>query len=214
MIVWPAKDPAEVLDFTWTVPVDGSDTVATYTASILSGTVAIDSANKTDTQVTAWLSGGADGETATVNLTATTAGGRIFREVAVLPVFDRASELLALFRVRYGAFASVADGTIGYWLGQAAAAIGEAWIEDSRDPARLAWAAHMLSENSAVAGAIPAGVTSFRSGAFSATIDASVASLTGLKATIYGREYLAYRRASFSGPVLAWTPPVPLSQWG
>jgi hypothetical protein len=213
MIVWPAKDPVEELDFTWTVPLDTGDTIASHTVAVSSGTIAIDSDSNSNTQVTVWLSGGADGETATVNLTATTAGGRTFREVAVLPVFDRASDLLALFRLRYGAFSAVADGTIGYWLADAARLVDDAWAEADRDPARFAWAAHMLSETGALASAIPAGVTSFRSGSFSATIDSSVATLTGLKATSYGREFLALRRASFAGPFLAWTPPAPVGAW-
>ncbi len=210
MIVWPAKDPAEVLDFTWTPGLDTGDTIASFTATVASGTVAKDSASNTTTAVTVWLSGGADGETATVNLTAVTAGGRTFREVAVLPVFDRASELLSLFRLRYPAFVSVADGQIGYWLADAARLVDASWPTTSADPATFAWAAHMLSESGALVGAIPAGVTSFRSGSFSATVDSGVASLTGLRATSYGREFLALRRANFGGPILAWTPPTAL----
>lgn len=206
MIVWPAKDPAEVLDYSWEPGLDEGDAITTTSATTGSG-VTINSDSNTASKVTLWLSGGIDGETATFTLSVTTAGGRMFREVAVLPVFDRASELLALFRLRYGAFSSVADGSIGYWLADAARLVGETWRDGDRDPARLAWAAHMLAESGVLAGAIPAGVTSFRSGAFSATVDASIASLTGLQGTIYGREFLALRRASFAGPRLAWTPP-------
>lgn len=213
MIVWPAKDPAETLDFTWTVPLDGADTIASFTATVSAGAIVKDSASNTTTQVTVWISGGADGETATINLTAVTAGGRTFREVAVLPVFDRASEMLALFRLRYGAFAAVADGQIGYWLADAARLVDTTWTEASRDPAKFAWAAHMLAESGALSAAIPAGVTSFRSGSFSATIDSGVASLTGLRATSYGREFLALRHADFGGPILAWTPPAALSAY-
>ncbi|MES2903761.1 MAG: DUF4054 domain-containing protein, partial [Pseudomonadota bacterium] len=206
--VWPAKDPAEVLDFTWTVPLDGADTIASHTATVGTGTVVKDSSAHSTTQVTVWLSGGTDGETATVNLGAVTAGGRTFREVAVLPVFDRASDLLALFRLRYSAFSTVEDGSIGYWLGDAGRYVGDHWREADRDPARLAYAAHMLSANGALPGAIPQGLTSFRSGSFSATVSDSTAGLTGLSATPYGREFIALQRASFAGPRLAWTPPV------
>jgi hypothetical protein len=197
MIAWPAKDPAEVLDFTWTVPLDTGDTIASFTATVASGTITIDSDSASDTQVTVWLSGGADGETATVNLTATTAGGRTFREVAVLPVFDRASELLALFRLRYPALSTIADGTIGYWFAEST------HIADN-DAARLALAAH--NSSLAAPSAIPAGVTSFKSGTFSATLSDSVAGRTGLNATVYGREYLSLMRGT-GGPRLAWTPP-------
>lgn len=207
MIVWPAKDPAETLDFTWTVPLDGADTIAAFTATVATGTVVKQSAGNSTTQVTIWLSGGANAETATINLTAITAGGRTFREVAVLPVFDRASVMLTLFRLRYPAFASVADGQIGYWLADALTQVGEEWAEANSDPAKFAWAAHRLVESGTLTSAIPAGLTSFKSGAFSATVSDGLASLTGLSATTYGREFIALRRASFGGPFLSWTPP-------
>lgn len=203
MIVWPAKDPAEVLDYTWTVGLDTGDTIASYTATTTSG-VTIDSDSENDTQVTLWLSGGVDGETAMFNLTATTAGGRTFREIAVLPVFDRASELLAMFRLRYPALASVEDGQVGYWLADALNLVGTSW-GDSQDVGRLAFAAHQVAGS--VSGAIPAGVTSFKSGTFSATVAESIAALKGFESTVYGRELLALRRTLFAGPMLAWTPP-------
>lgn len=206
MIVWPAKDPDEVLDYSWTPPLDDGDTIASYTATRSSGTATIDSDENSDTAVTVWLGGGTDGETDTFSLTATTTGGRTFREVAVLPVFDRASDLLALFRLRYGAFSTLDDATIGYWLGDAAKLITESWTEADRDPAKLALAAHMLSESGALSSGIPEGVTSFRSGSFSATFSDSAASRTGLLTTVYGREFLNLRRRSFIGPMSAWTP--------
>lgn len=204
MIVWPAKDPAEVFDYTWTVPLDAGDTVASYTVTRLSGTAVLDSDSNTTTMVVAWVSGGADGETSTFALTATSTGGRTFREVAVLPVFDRASETLALFRLRYPAFASAADGEIGYWLAGAVASIGANWPADAQAAARLAMAAHNLASATAT---IPAGVTSFKSGTFSATLSDSAASRTGYSATVYGREYLDLMRRHFAGPISAWTPP-------
>lgn len=213
MIVWPAKDPAEVLDFTWTVPLDDAETVASHTTAVIGGTIVKNSDSHSDVAVSVWISGGADGETATVNLTAVTTGGRTFREVAVLPVFDRASEMLVLFRLRYPAFLSVADGQIGYWLADASRLVGTNWTEASRDPAKFAWAAHMLSESGVLSAVVPAGVTSFRSGSFSATVDSGIASLTGLRSTSYGREFLALRQADFGGPFLAWTPPAALGAY-
>lgn len=202
MIVWPAKDPAEVLDFTWKVPLDAGDTIASYT--VASDSVTIDSHDADDTTVTVWISGGTSGEAATVQLNAVTSGGRTFREVAVLPVFDRASAMLALFRVRYANFAAVDDGTVGYWLAEGAKRVAS-WSETSRENASLLFAAHSLSSQGLGAGAIPAGVTSFKSGTFSATVSDGLASKTGLSATIYGREFLALAR-QFAGPRLAWTP--------
>ena len=201
MIVWPAKDPAEVFDFTWTVPLDAGDTITAHTAVVASGTVAKDSDDATASQVRVWLSGGTDGETATFTLTAITNGGRTFREVAVLPVFDRASSLLAMFRLRYPAFAAIDDGTIGYWLASAGAHAN--WGDDA-DVARQALAAHRIELANA---AIPGGVTNFKSGTFSATLSDVAANRTGYDATVYGREYLDLMRRNFAGPIMAWTPP-------
>lgn len=212
MIVWPAKDPDEVADFTWTPPLDDGDTIATFAAAVASGTVAIDSDEFTTTLATVWLSGGMDGETATFTLTVTTAGGRTFETTAALLVASSDTPLLTAFRIRYPAFVALADSAILYWLSDAARFVDTSWREADRDPASLAYAAHMLSETGALPSAIPAGLTSFRSGAFSATMADGLAGLTGFQSSIYGREFLALRRASFAGPRLAWTPPA-LETW-
>jgi len=210
MIVWTAKDPAEIADYTWTPDLDPGDTIATFTASVTSFAVEIDSTEDTDTTGTLWLSGGADKELAMFSLTITTAGGRTFREGAVLPVFDRAAELLALFRLRYPAFAAVSDGLISYRLFDALTEVGDNWPDAQRTNARLAWSAHKLAEAGSLGGAVPQGVTSFKSGTFSATVSDSVAGLTGLDATVYGREFVTLRRVAFAGPRMAWAPPTAL----
>ncbi len=210
MIVWTAKDPAEIADYTWTPDLDPGDTIATFTASVTSGAVEIDSTEDTDTTGTLWLSGGADKELAMFSLTVTTAGGRTFREGAVLPIFDRATELLALFRLRYPAFATVSDGLISYRLFDALTEVGDNWPDAQRTNARLAWSAHKLAEAGSLGGAVPQGVTSFKSGTFSATVSDSVAGLTGMDATVYGREFVTLRRVAFAGPRMAWAPPTAL----
>lgn len=207
MIIWPAKDPVEVFDYTWDVPVDSGDTVAAHTAAKTAGSVAKDSDAHTDAAVTVWISGGTDGEMATFNLTATTVGGRTFREAAILPVYDRATELLGLFRLRYPAFANVTDGVIGYWLADALRYVDDSWPEADQDPGRLALSAHLMSQAGVLPSAIPAGVTSFKSGTFSATVSDKFASQQGLMASIYGREFLDLRKRAFAGPRLAWDPP-------
>lgn len=210
MIAWPAKDPADIADFTWTPDLDAGDTIATFTATISSGTITKQgSETHSDTQGTVWLQGGADAELAMLSLTVTTAGGRTFREGAILPVFDRATEAMALFRLRYPAFASVSDGLISYRLYEALDIVGDEWPTAQQVIARTAWAAHKLAEAGSISGAVPAGLTSFKSGTFSATVSDGLASATGFDATVYGREFLAMRRAAFAGPRLAWTPPVP-----
>lgn len=211
MIAWPAKDPADVADFIWTPDLDEGDTIASFAATITAGTITKQSADtNTTTQGVVWLQGGADRELALLSLVVTTAGGRTFREGAVLPVFDRATETLAIFRLRYPAFAAVSDGLISYRLYEALEVVGDEWAEASRIPARTAWAAHALAEAGVLSAAVPAGLTSFRSGSFSATVSSEVASLTGFDATVYGREFLAMRKGQFGGPMMAWTPPTSL----
>lgn len=208
MLTWTAKDPTEVLDYQWVPALDAGDTIASYTVAVSSGTVAIDDDSNTTTAVTVWTSGGTTGEIAYFTFTATTAGGRTFRESVVLPVFDRATETLATFRLRYPAFASIDDGVISYRLAESLGVVGTEWPEDARIIARTAYAAHKMAEAGTLASAIPQGVTSFKSGTFSASISDATANLTGLNATIYGREFVAMRRSAFAGPRLSWTPPV------
>lgn len=211
MIVWPAKDPAEVLDYSWAVPLDAGDTIDTFTATRTAGTVTKASESNSTTIGTIWTSGGAADELAYFSLTAVTDGGRTFREVAILPVVDRAAELLATFRLAYPAFITVDDGKIGYWLAKAGAVVDASWPTAISPDARAAWAAHQLYMAGDLAGAIPAGLTSFKSGTFSANVDAGIASRVGLDASPYGREFMAMRRRSFAGPRMSWTPPATLS---
>lgn len=107
---------------------------------------------------------------------------------------------------RYPAFISLDSDPITYWLTEAAQDC--ALFPDAiRARAEMALAAHKLAEQGLGAGAVPQGVTSFKSGTFSATVSDAVAGLTGFDATVYGREFVALRRAAFAGPRMAWTPP-------
>jgi hypothetical protein len=211
MIAWPAKDPADELDFNWIVPLDAGDSIAVggFTASIASGAATIVGAPTFSGSIaTVFLAGGVADASTFVTLTAVTAGGRTFRETAVLPVIDRASAVLAAFRLRYSAFATIDDGQISYWLADGGAQVS-AWAETDKPAGRLAYAAHKLAEQGlGAAGAIPAGVTGFKSGTFSAQVSDSVSRRIGFHSTIYGREFLDLARRSFGGPRLAHTPPV------
>ena len=109
---------------------------------------------------------------------------------------------LADFRTRYPAFAAVADATVQYWLDEGFAEVA-AWREADQPRGALAYAAHKLASQT---GAAPEGVTSFKSGTFSASLSDTAANRTGFAATIYGREFLDLARRSFGGPRLAWTP--------
>jgi hypothetical protein len=114
----------------------------------------------------------------------------------------------ATLRIRYPAMAAVTDEVASYWLTDAARTVTEAWGED-QEPATLALAAHRVATTPgalpASASALPAGVTSFRSGAFSATIsDAAAAAQVkgGYDATVYGQEFAVYLRRYGGGPML------------
>lgn len=211
MIVWPAKDPAEELDFSWTVPLDAGDTITSFTATKTSGSVTLESQSNVGAVGTVWISGGTADEKAYFNLIAVTDEGRTFREVGLLPVIDRASELIGEFRQRCPAFSAIDDGQVSYWLADAGGAVTTAWPSSAILPAKALYAAHMMAAAGVLTTAMPAGVTSFKSGTFSATISDSIASLKGLQSTIYGREFLSLRRRYFSGPRTAWTPPTSLT---
>lgn len=110
------------------------------------------------------------------------------------------------FRARYAAFAALDNAAIQVWLDEGDTETAS-WADDTRARAVMAYAAHRLAEGGQGTGNIAAGVTSFKSGTFSATITDAAASRTGYDATVYGREYLELMRRNFGGPRLAWTPP-------
>lgn len=112
----------------------------------------------------------------------------------------------ATFKARYPAFATVADATVDYWLTEVAEDCAN-WSDGIRARGEMALAAHKMAELGIVTGTIPVGVTSFKSGTFSATVSDKQASATGYDATVYGREFKQLARSLFSGPRLAWSPP-------
>lgn len=115
---------------------------------------------------------------------------------------------LSEFRALYPAFDTVADATVQAWLDKGETETS-AWPDADRDDGIMLFAAHKLTTQGLGRQAIPAGVTSFKSGTFSATVSDGIASKTGFSATSYGRDYLALARRHFGGPRLAWTPPAP-----
>lgn len=85
-ITWPSKDPNEVKDYSWVVPVDEGDEIASFTYSGGDGPVTVQSQANTEDTITLWLSGGVDGDEATFTLLVTTIGGRVFEAVATIGV--------------------------------------------------------------------------------------------------------------------------------
>lgn len=118
-----------------------------------------------------------------------------------------AADLIA----RYPAFATVAEATINVWITDAAATgVDTSWPEADYAPAILALAAHNMAlldigDHGEVAGYKAQGLTSIRSGGFSANFsDKAVADAAagGLLATPYGRAYRLILRRVKGGPRL------------
>lgn len=60
--------------------IDAGDTIQTASATVEGSELAVDSVSVSSPSVKVWLSGGVDGKTYTVEVTATTAGGRVKEE--------------------------------------------------------------------------------------------------------------------------------------
>lgn len=208
MKIWPSKDPQEEADFTWTVPLDSGDAIASITSTdVTAGTVTLGTGGKApshdDSVVTLWLSGGVAGETAIVRIEVLTEAGRTFEEDCALSIVELGTADLAAFRLRFPGLAAVADEAIRYWLSEGTTEVAS-WPADN-DRAALLYAAHKLTE-AQQAGGVAQGVTMFRSGSFQAQMSDAAAGRTGFSATVPGREFLALARRHFSGPRLAWEP--------
>lgn len=217
MALWTAKDPDAKLDYVYTIPLDEGDSVTSYLFERLSGTVVIESDSRSGANVTAVLSGGADGELAVFKVSWETTGGREDEEVIGLPVVanefipllltDYAKPAAAHLIIRYPAFAAVATSTIAYWLTDAERYVTDAWSEGDYAAGLMALAAHNMAlaglgtEAAAVSG-IPAGVTRFKSGSFEAQFteqQANAAASGDLTSTRYGQEYAALLRRNRAG---------------
>ena len=89
MLLWPNKDPDEVLDYVvdWTERLAG-DTISSSNFSIVSGGAAlvIDSEGNTTEETTVWLSGGTLDASYEVLNRVTTAGGRTMDQTVKLKI--------------------------------------------------------------------------------------------------------------------------------
>lgn len=114
--------------------------------------------------------------------------------------------LLAIFRIRYPEFAAVSDETVEYWLTDAELIVTDSWIPADHDPAIMALAAHNMALGG-LGSASPVGslkgVTSFKSGTFSASFSDAAANQSvngGYNATRYGQQFYIYLRRNRGGP--------------
>lgn len=215
MPAWPAKDPDSTYDYRYIVPLDGSDTVATAVLTVLAGTVIIDSQIADDTGLNVTLSGGTHGETAVFKVAWTTVAGRADDDAVTLAVETKqppdlvltgyVKPLAAHLVTRYPAFASTPIQTIRYWLADAERFVDTSWPEGDYAAALMAVAAHHMAAGGVLAGTgiIPAGVLSFKSASFAATVSETAANAAikgGWASTPYGRDFAAMQRRIFGGP--------------
>lgn len=88
-LTFPDKDPNEVLDYVlnWAARL-GADTISTSTWTVPANIVQ-DSASRTDTTTTVWLSSGITGETYALLNRVVTAGGRTMDQTVTLVMADK-----------------------------------------------------------------------------------------------------------------------------
>lgn len=91
MIIWPAKDAADVRPYgiNWAPMLNDGDTIDSASILLTSGAV-IDSQSNDDTTTTAVISGGVNGAPARFTATLVTANGETFRETIYLPIISSA----------------------------------------------------------------------------------------------------------------------------
>ncbi|MET0439124.1 MAG: DUF4054 domain-containing protein [Devosia sp.] len=112
-------------------------------------------------------------------------------------------------KLRHPEFAAVEDAQVQYWLTDAAARhVDTSWIEADYAVAIIEAACHEMARGGVLtsgATAIPAGVTSFRSGSFSVSMSDAAATASaegGWASTRYGKAYLAILRRNKGGPLV------------
>lgn len=224
---WPAKDPDSTLDYLYTIPLADGDAVASHAFALLSGTVTIDSESRSGADVTAWLSGGTDGETNVFRVSWTTVGGRTDDDIITLATAANEITELALtgyakpdaahLILRYPAFVAVKTDTVRYWLTDAERGVDESWSEADYAAGLMALAAHNMTlagqgAEAAATADLPAGITSMKIGTLGLAFDHAItrAKATGsLESTRYGSEYMMLLRRNRGGPRVAPTGTVP-----
>lgn len=104
-------------------------------------------------------------------------------------------------KTRYPAFTAVVDATVDYWINDGLRFVTDAWGADDYAVGLMAYAAHnMALQGLGTAAVSGAGVTSFKSGTFAATISDAQANAKGYAATRYGQEFAAIQRRYNAGP--------------
>ncbi|MEG3086176.1 DUF4054 domain-containing protein [Sphingomonas sp. PB4P5] len=114
----------------------------------------------------------------------------------------------ANLKLRYAAFATVDEARVQYWLTDAERFVDTTWGEADYAAALMAKAADSMVRNAVpgvvqgVTADLPAGVTSFRSASFSATVTEAAANRSITGSNPYGAEFALLQRRNFGGPRL------------
>lgn len=92
-ITLASKAPSGVMRYSWTPPVLPGDSIESASLAITDGTIVIDSYGIDGETVSFFVSGGVEGETATIEASAVTSQGETLPETLYLPVRTRAKAL-------------------------------------------------------------------------------------------------------------------------
>lgn len=95
MFTWPAKDPDEVLEYSWDVPLDAGDAIDSRTVTLIAGDAVLGSVADANGIVTVELSGGTAGTTSVIEMVANTTEGRTHVQNFSLPI-NSSGDLLAV----------------------------------------------------------------------------------------------------------------------
>ena len=204
---WPAKDPDEVLDYSWTPALSQGDHIVSATATRVSGSVTLDATAHSDTAVTLTLSGGADGETSVFQIRVTTHGDYVLEETLYITCTASANADVAAFKRRYPSFATVDNETVATYLADATADVGD-W-GDLTDRATYLLAAHMMTLNGIGSGTEAemanngaTGMTRLKSGAFEVAFSGAVNTKSAYMVTRFGSQFYELLRRVKAGPIV------------
>lgn len=215
MLIFPNKDPDEVLDYTidW-LPRTQGDTIATSVWSLEDAAgLTIDSSSFTANGTTVWLSGGTAGEVGVLLNRITTTGGRTLDETAAVSIIGSEFPATAGYnlptptyiRTAFPGFAGVPDALISFWISRAARSVDTSWTEGDYTYAIALLTCHLMTGNGLGSGAEiegyrAAGITKLKSGTLDVTFADGSGDASGYGSTVWGRQFLLLLQQNKGGP--------------
>ena len=204
---WPAKDPDEILDYSWTPALSQGDHIVSATATRVSGSVALDATAHSDTAVTLTLSGGTDAETSAFQIRVITHGDYVLEETLYITCVASANADVAAFKRRYPSFSEVDSDTVATYLADATADVGD-W-GDLTDRAVYLLAAHNMTLNGIGSGTEAemanngaTGMTRLKSGAFEVAFSGAANTKSAYMGTRFGSQFYELLRRVKAGPLV------------